>query len=315
MSPSDEPQQRVLPQPHAEVMTDVMAWRDHPVLHELHLAMTGHTEPARFLDSYAEAIIARHLIARGAAFRMEVETPNGRACDFEVDFEGRRLYLHVKRLKSDRPWRRKLTISSRLRYLERIRRPYLVSVRWQDHTSDGQMQRLVVRASQFIQHARVGDELVVHDDDGSEIGGVLIAAPWKGDHVSLLIGLPSGFIDETLRFRKLLRRAHRQFMPKATNVIIVCSTHLSDRADLESALLGSHIERWDAYPPQGRRVAHGRAEDGFWSGRRYEMSSVVAWFRLGADDARFQPHVWRREDGAIADETLGVIDDLLTPEG
>jgi hypothetical protein len=112
----------------------------------------------------------------------------------------------------------------------------------------------------------------------------------------------------------LLRRAHRQFMPKAMNVIIVCSTHIGDQADLESALLGSHIERWDAYPPQGRRVAHGRAEDGFWSGRRHEMSSIVAWFRLGADDARFRPRVWYREKGGAPAEAMDVVRDLLEGE-
>jgi hypothetical protein len=60
---------------------------------------------------------------------------------------------------------------------------------------------------------------------------------------------------------------------------------------VETALLGSVIERWDRFPPRGHRVAHGRADDGFWSRGRCEMSSVVAWLPVdGSSPAR----VWER---------------------
>ena len=46
---------------------------------------------------------------------------------------------------------------------------------------------LILEASPFIRQARVGDELVVKGDNGDEIGGVLIVAPWEGAHVTLAI--------------------------------------------------------------------------------------------------------------------------------
>ncbi|MBT8486142.1 MAG: hypothetical protein HKO59_13195 [Phycisphaerales bacterium] len=265
-------------------LADVRGWRNDPELGALYTGLDGHGSLKPFLDGFAEALIARHLRARGCALQFEVPTPGGRACDFEVRRDDAVFYLHVKRLDTDRPARRRLTISSRLRYLERIRRPYLVSVRWHEGTNDRKMERLVASASDFIRHARVGDELVVHDEDGSEIGGVLIVGPWEGSHVSLAIGLPSGFIDEARRMRRLVRRAHRQFMPRAANVILICSSHSEEYEDFESALIGSHVERWDAFPPTGRRIAHGRAADGIWHQDKYQDSRAAGWFQF--DPAR-----------------------------
>jgi hypothetical protein len=270
---------------HPAVAADIERWREDAALEKLFLALQGHTNRKSFLDVYAEALVARHLIQRGCSLAFEVPTPSGKACDFEVRHDGEPFYLHVKRVDTDRPGRRKLTISSRLRNLERIKRPYVVSIRWHEGAGDEQMQRLVRSATEFILHARVGDELVVRDDRGREIGGVLIVAPWEGAHVSLVIGLPSGFIDETQRMRKRLKRAYQQFMPKAWNVILICSSHLNEEDDFISALLGSHVERWDAFPPHGRRIAHGRAADGFWHGGRYADSRIAGWFRLTAADA------------------------------
>jgi hypothetical protein len=274
------------PQLHPAILADIESWADDDELGKLHAALTAHRTAKSFLDALAEAIVARQLLRRGCRLKIEVPTPRGKACDFQVITDALEFFLHVKRLKTDRPGRRKLTISSRLRYLERINRPYVVGVRWKDGVTDEDMQRLVRSASEFIQHARLGDELVVKDDHGEEIGGVLIVAPREGKHVSLVIGLPSGFIDEAPRMRKLLRRAYRQFMPRETNVILICSSHADDDEDFQNALLGSHVERWDAFPPRGRRIAHGRAADGFWQGQTYADSAVAGWFRFAPDQPR-----------------------------
>ena len=224
-----------------------------------------------------------------------------KACDFEVTARGESFYLHVKRLDTEQPARRRLTISSRLRYLERIKRPYIVKVRWHEGTTDDQMQHLVRSASEFIEQARVGDELVVHDDDGREIGGVLVVAPWEGPDVLLAIGLPTGFIDEAPRIRRLLRRAYRQFMPRATNVILICTSRSEDHEEFENALFGSHIERWDTFPKRGERIAHGRAADGLWNGHRYTESMVAGWFRLHPAAESIRVELWFR-DGHRIDE-------------
>lgn len=288
---------------HPALLAAVERWSDDPALAALRATLDGHHNLKSFLDTLAEAVVARHLAQRGCTLRFEVPTPGGKACDFEVTRGEAKFYLHVKRLDTDVPVRNRLTISSRLRSLERIERPYVVKVRWHEGIRDEETQRLVREATAFILHARVGDELVVRGNDGAEIGGVLVVAPWEGTHVSLAIGLPSGFNDETLRIRRLLRRAHRQFMPRAENVILVCSSHAEDVKDFESALLGSHVERWDAFPPQGRRVAHGRASDGFWSGSRFPESRAAGWFRL-APDADGIEVTLRVREGAVVDEAV-----------
>ncbi|MCP3904176.1 MAG: hypothetical protein GY715_11145 [Planctomycetes bacterium] len=294
--------ERFAPRLHPAIVADVRTWSDDPELGKLHASLDAHPSFKSFLDTYAEAVVARHLRARGCGLAFEVPTPSGRACDFEVTVDGQQCYLHVKRADTEPPRGRRLTISSRLRYLERIERPYVVSVRWHEGVTDTQMQRLVRSAREFITHAHVGDELVVHDDDGREIGGVLIVAPWEGPHVSLAIGLPTGFIDEVQRMRKLLRRAHRQFMPRAVNVILVCSSNEADGEDFEDALLGSHVERWDAFPPRGRRIAHGRASDGLWHGHRYADSRVAGWFRLVPEEDGLGVRLLFREESPVEPE-------------
>lgn len=296
---------------NVEVLGDVEGWARDPALASLHATLDRHTNPKSFMDTYAEALVARHLRRRACDLRFEVPTPTGKACDFEVVHDDAVLYLHVKRLDTDRPIRKRLTISSRLRILERIERPYVVSVRWHEGAGDADMQRLVAQATEFIGHARVGDELAVRDDAGREIGGVLIVAPWEGRHVTLVIGLPSGFADETLRFRRLLRRAHRQFMPRAANVILVCSSEPNDVKEFESALLGSHVERWDAFPAKGERIAHGRAGDGFWHGRRHPDSRVAGWFQLDPDASGIEAVMRFRENPAAATGVRSAVDALM----
>ena len=282
------------PRLHPALRAAIDRWSgDHPLRH-LRDGLHGHSSLKSFLDTCAEAVVARHLLRRDCQLETEVPTPAGKACDFAVRHHGRRFFLHVKRLDTDRPARRRLTISSRLRYLERIDRPYVVSVRWHERATDEQMQRLVKEATAFILRARVGDELAVRDDDGAEIGGVLIVAPWDGPHVTLVIGLPTGFVDESPRVRRLLQRAYRQFMPRETNLILICASHPAECRDFERALLGSHVERWDAFPPRGRRIAHGRAGDGFWHANRHAESRVAGWFLLAPHEDAFRSQLWFR---------------------
>lgn len=284
---------------HPDVVDDIRRWSEHPELAALYASLEAHTKPKTFFDTYAEAMVARHLQRQGCEMRLEVKTPAGKSCDFQVQQGDNRFYLHVKRLYTARPGRRKLAISLRLRVLERIERPYIVGVRWREALTDGQMQRFVTAASEFILQARVGDEHVVLDDERFELGGVRIVAPWEGATVSLVIGLPSGFIDETGRIYKLLRKAYEQFMPKAINVILICTSHDEDMADFESALRGQHVERWDTLPPRGRRIAHGRASDGFWEGASRLDSQVAGWFHFVPSDPDMRARLWFRETTPI----------------
>jgi hypothetical protein len=128
-----------------DALRDVLAWRDHPTLAALLAKQESHTERKPFFDSWVEALLARHMLARGCALKFEVPTPHDRRADFEVLRDGLTVFLHLKRLDSDpagRPPHKRLMVSSHLRVLERIRRPYIVQVRWHEGVSDDQCTSL-----------------------------------------------------------------------------------------------------------------------------------------------------------------------------
>ncbi len=281
------------------VVGEIQGWAGDPELGRLHASLRAIRDREKFLDAYAEAMVARHLAARGCGLRVGVLTPSGRTCDFEVTSRERRFYLHVKRLNSERGARRHLAVSSRLRYLERIARPYVVSIHLRGERSDAEMQQFVKSAAEFIKQARVGDELVVRDASGAEIGGCRIVAPWQGSRVTLVFGLPSGFIEEAPRIRRLMRKAYQQFMPGAANVILIGNSNGGDAEDVATALLGSYVERWDAHPPRGQRVAHGRDVDGFWHGRRYPESSAAGWFHFLPRSGLLHTRLWIRPEASL----------------
>ena len=296
---------------HPRVLQNILAWFTDPELGTLATNLEAIRDREKFLDVCAEAVIARYLLSRGCKLLKEVQTPSGRMCDFEVRHGGDSFFLHVKRLNTDRAIQKKLTVSSRLRYLERIGRPYGVGIRLAERLSDEQMQRYVTTAAEFIKQASVGDELVVRDDGGAELGGCRILAPWSGASVSLEIGLPSGFIDEAPRMRRLMRKAYSQFMPGAVNVILIGTSHEQDTDDFATALLGSHIERWDTPAPQGRRVAHGRDSDGVWSGRRSPGSSASGWFHFRPQDEELNCRLWIRAGAPLEPSTRRLLGELF----
>ena len=265
------------------ILAAVNSWRgDHPLarLAESLLSHTREQQEKRFLDLCSEVLVAARLLERGCTLEMEQPTPTGRACDFVATHADGQFFLHVKRLETVAV-RRPLSISSRLRTLESVQRPFVVSIRWRSGATERDLQQLVSRAEPFLQIAHLGDELVVRDEkSGAEIGGVLVIAPHQGERVSLMIGLPDGFTDDTPRVKRLLGRAERQFMPKGPNVIVLATSRPADRSAVGDALFGSHVERWDRHPPRGRRIAHGRADDGFWHAKRHERSRMLAWFVL-----------------------------------
>ncbi len=279
----------------------ILAWRDHPELGRLLTKLLSHTSRKAFLDSFAEALVALHLLSKGCQLRCEIPTPTDKRSDFEVRHGKEIFYLHVKRVDTDLPRnspRQLRTISNQLRSLERIARPYIVQARWNRRLSATQMRLLVKQSDEFIRRSRVGDEMIARDESGKQIGGVRIIAPWDGDHVTVTVGLGrsgGGFIDQSPRFRKMMERAHPQFMPRAANVILIGSDHIDDMPDFESALLGSHIERWDAFPPRGKRLAHGRAQDGFWSGPRVPESKSAGWFHFTPGEPDLRTRLWLRE--------------------
>ena len=100
-------------------------------------------------------------------------------------------------------------------------------------------------------------------------------------------------------------------MPGATNVILICTSQVEDVDDFGNALLGSHIERWDATPPRGRRVAHGRDADGFWYGRRVPESRAAGWFYFWPGVEDVQSRLWIRADSGLEEETKRMLVELF----
>ncbi|MDP6890130.1 MAG: hypothetical protein QF471_02265 [Phycisphaerales bacterium] len=289
----------------------VRTWDAHAGLRGLLDSLRLQKRRRRFLDLWVEAMVADRLHRAGCELETEVQTPTGRACDFHVWMDDLDWYLHIKRLDEGDRRGRKLDISPRLRVLEHIERPFIARIRWAEGLGDELMQELVVRASTFLEMAKIGDELTVRDESGLEIGAIRVVGPWEGSTVSLAIGLPDGFIDETARIRRLLDKAYRQFMPREENVILVVGNRPDDAVDFEAALLGATEERWDAQPGQGGRTAIGRAEDGFWQSNSRPESRICGWCDVLPSSRALRADLHFRDDPAPDAEMASLVSRLL----
>lgn len=269
---------------------------------------------------YSEAAIAVRLLANEARFDLEVPTAGGHTADIRLDLDGRPAHLHVKRWSPDDTDRggATLVVPKAVRRLERVARPFLVGVRWP--SSPRTLKAFLHDATRFLEQASVGDEFVYRTaPDAAPVGGVRVLAPWPGSRVVLTVGIDAAFADEARRLQRLFRKACGQFMPGTPNVIVLCGGRDDDTGEdvrtVDQALLGTHIERWDLFPPRGHRVAHGRADDGFWSRGRYNQSRLLVWLpEVDATGEPFgAPKVWCREDRADDLARAAALRALLAP--
>ena len=311
MTPSDLGLDQFAHDLNPAIVGMIRSWQGDKELDVLYHRLQARKKRRGFLDSFAEALVALHARRHGCSIDVEVPTPSGKTCDLLLQRDGVKLFVHIKRLGGTKPRNRRLKISSRLRILEQIEKPWVVKIRWQEDLQDEAMQYYVTETASFIEKARLGDEHVVRDEEGIELGGVKIVAPHHEKRVSLVIGLPSGFVDESLRINRLFQRAQKQFMPKETNIILVCTPHLEGLSDVEIALLGSHIERWDEHPAKGSRVAHGRSSDGFWQSNQMVESQLAGWFWLAPMHDEYQGKLWVREGCAVAPNVVTLANEVF----
>lgn len=250
-------------------------------------------DPKRHASGMAEALIARQVAKLRLPIAFEVPTPSGRTCDVDIHDGDLRLCLHVKHLASGpaKSPRRHARIPAALMNLARHARRVVVAIEWEPGHSQADFRHAAMDAERLLDRGSVGDEARLHARDGSVIGHARIVAPTDSRQTVVIAGIPDrGALDSAER---LLRKAYVQFMPRAHNVIVVAGAARDSRA-LADALAGAPIERWDRFPNRGERMAHGRAPDGFWSGRSHPGSALAAWLSL--DEApRFT--CWMR-DGA-----------------
>jgi hypothetical protein len=251
-----------------------------------------------FLSSVAEAVLARRLLEAGCRLDVEHPTADGRHADFRVRRGEADFFVHVKRIASPHATAEARPVPPELEPVARIARPVSVALRWDPSAGAADLVALREALEPFVRQASDGDELVARREDGGWIGAARVAAPAAGAHVVLRTGADAEWESAVPRVQRLLRKAYVQFMPGAVNAVCIVSDGAGAVDAVETALLGTVVERWDRFPPRGHRVAHGRADDGFWSRGQYEMSDVVSWMPVdGAAPAR----VWERPPGPPRD--------------
>lgn len=267
-----------------------------------------------------EAALGLRLLELGCEIRLEVLGPQGRRCDFLATRGRSTLAIHVKQMPPTGPSR---PFSSRERALETISRPVAAALRHRPMTEET-WRRLLPELRRFLEHASVGEEQRHLDGRGAEVLSARILGPVPGERLRL-IPVGGGEIDARVaRLRRLLGRAYGQFLPDHPNLILFGV--LAERPTagslyaLEAALLGTQVERWDRFPRKGQRVAHGRADDGFWHDRRHEQSALAGWFSAASSDPSGPGGWWDRialsETREAAPELEGVrswLEALLGP--
>lgn len=261
-------------------------------------------DPKRHASGLAEALIARRVARLGLPIAFEVPTPSGRTCDVDIHGAGARLCLHVKHLSRADPSspRRRARMPSALMQLARHSRRVVLAIEWEPGQRAADLRHAARDAERLLDRGSVGDEARLHSRDGSVIGHARIVAPTDSPQAVVIAGIPDrGALDGAER---LLRKAYVQFMPRAHNVIVAAGAARDSRA-FADALAGAPIERWDRFPHRGERMAHGRAPDGFWSGRAHPGSALAAWLSLD-ETPRFT--CWMRDGMEPPAPVLGLFE-------
>ncbi|MBI1304518.1 MAG: hypothetical protein GC172_12150 [Phycisphaera sp.] len=245
----------------------------------------------RIRSACAELLVAERLLRAGCAIEHEAETPAGRRADFRARRSGAELCVHVKR--APRPTLRdaSIAIPQSWRTLETVRRPLVVALSLSRNLRGRALHAALDEAFQFVEQASVGDELLLRDGEGLPAARLRALAPSPGSTIELVADLSTAFDDHVPRFQHTLRKAFAQFMPRVENLIVVAGSPGAFEA-FTTALLGSHIERWDKRPRVGELIAYGRGGDGFWAGSMRNQSRLAAYWPLERDA---QPLLFVRE--------------------
>lgn len=273
-------------------VNEIKSWSDDPELSKILGKLKTVSDNQRFLDHYAEAMVAAYFKRLGCKLEVEVPTPSGRRADIKVTKGNDSFFIHIKRLNDDEKTSKQMKIQSRLKALESIKKPFVVTIRFCRDLTDSEMQSFVKEAKAFIKKGKVGDSKKIVSDNRTVLGECEIRRTNSKGHV-LLISTSARFIDDKSRLDGKLSDAYRQFMPDAINLIFVTSAWSgdSDIEDFESALLGSTYEDYMVRPPQ-----KGRKNDGFWSDNKHPDSYIAVWFNFVGNYLNLNFKTWDREN-------------------
>lgn len=247
---------------------------------------------------FVEASFAARLLERDCEIEREVPGPEGRACDFLLRREGVELAVHVKRLEAigEVP---PPPLTAWERAIEQLPRGLVASVRRPVRLPESVGRWLPKEIRAFLEHARVGEERLFRDERDRVVAHVRVVGPNEAGRVRIVPASTTDLEARVLRFRRLLRRAYRQFLPGVENLILFGTARkVADaeaRIALVDALYGTPMERWDLFPMSGDRVAHGRGHDGFWQASRHGASRLAGWFAAQASDPTSPGRWWARD--------------------
>jgi hypothetical protein len=251
----------------------------------------------------AEIMVAQRILDAGCTLEREVETPAGKHVDFRATRDGAVLHVHVKRAPQPTLRDAAIVVPQAWRTLETIRRGLVVALSLARNLRGRALQHALAEAFPFLEAASVGEELSIRDEDGRTAARLRVIAPSTRGLVELVADLSSAFEDHVPRFQSTLRRAFAQFMPRGENVIVICGSSGAIEA-FGTALLGSHIERWDERPRVGELIAYGRGGDGFWAGSMRNQSRLAVYWPMAKDAG---PLLFLREGAVRATATKGVM--------
>lgn len=236
---------------HPEVVAEIKGWVNHPELSKLLKKLRSIKDWEQFLDHYAEAMVARHIIRQGCELQVEVPTANSKNADFKVSKGSDTFFIHVKRLNFDEEMQHDLNVGTRLDSLRKKGIGYLFN----KSLTDGEMQYFYKEANRFSKKAKAGERKVITSKTGEVLGECDKVK--NGQPTTTVYSAKD--VNESHRFsKKLKKEAYKQFMPDGLNVILVTSAWRDNASneDLRESV------------------------DDFWSGGKHPCSNIIGWFKF-----------------------------------
>lgn len=244
---------------HTDVIRDIRSWENDPVLSKLHKTLDSQNDWQRFLDHYAEAMVARHLIKCGYQIvKVEAPTKNHKRADFEIAKGIETFFAHIKRLNFNKNTSEEIKI---IDTLASIKTADKIGLNFKE-TPHGKDKEIFLNKAVKWQKDKNAEEIIC-SDDGRVLGSI------KPSSISSMTVQPG----ESTRIPNLLNVAYDQFMPGAINVILMTDAWQDNEGqyDLEVALKD------------------------FWARGKNNSSQIVVWFNFNIREDEISFHLFSRE--------------------